>query len=291
VAKLEVLKIVVEHHRQGGPRDLTQHERVDVHENDQIKVLDQGRAILDIQGIHEVELFRGAEVDLDTIRVDPDGFVFTILGHMGNHIRVAQNENMNGRLIVMTAHATVTPSDGSEIMVCHGAELTCITTMKGDVEVEAQGKVVTVKEGESTFVLKDKPPEPITCSNQAEFRQWLDQKRGTGEVEPLGALVQKWSQKPCPGDSPTPTVTPPDSEDLECNVTARRLNLRDAPSTSHGRRIGHLRFGDHFEAVARDADGMWLEGHAQSSDQKGWVFARYVSCDGSVADLPVSEGK
>lgn len=299
VAKLDVLKIVVEHHGQGGPPTyLTPDVRVDIHENDQVKVLDQGRARLDFQGVYEVELFRGAEVDVEEIRVE-DGFVFTILRHLGDHGRVMQKED-NGRFKMVTAYATITPSESdTEVVVCHDETLTCIAAIKGTTEVEAQGQVRTLKEGESTYVLKGQPPEPIVCSDQAEFREWLDKKRGTEEVEPLGALVQRWSQKPCPREDdpsgqepgaqdPSVVVPRPDSA-LTCKVIARALNLRDAPSTSYGRRIGLLRYGDHFVAEARNAEGTWIEGHVQRSDQTGWVYARYVSCDGSTADLPQGE--
>jgi formylglycine-generating enzyme required for sulfatase activity len=85
-------------------------------------------------------------------------------------------------------------------------------TLKGAALVEAQGQTVTVREGEATYIFPGEPPRPALCARMEEVTQWMDQKRGAEQVEPLGKIVAEWPQEPCSaassGPSPAPTSGP-----------------------------------------------------------------------------------
>lgn len=76
-----------------------------------------------------------------------------------------------------------------------------------------------------------------------------------------------------------------------CTVVTRALNLRNGPGIAYNPPIIVLTTGTRLEALARNRDGTWLQARVQGGSQTGWLSAAatYVSCDISVADLPLGE--
>jgi hypothetical protein len=271
VAKLLVLRPDV--HLGEAPQ--APYELVKVPEQARIKVGDKAWAKLYFQG-YEAELFGGAEVVLERNRTDSDGFSITILRLIGDHILVKANEDSRGLIQVRTDYATVTLSEGSEVIVCHAEALTCMATLKGEAQVEAQGQVVTIKAGEATFVREDEVPLQPTDTDPEAVRVFEDLKRGTGEAPSLPEQLGLLS---------------PSGPRLECTVRSP-VNLRSGPGTTY-RRLARLPLpnGTRLEALGRNDGGSWIQVQVQGFDEPGWVSAStvYVWCDGAIADLPVSE--
>lgn len=336
-AFLTALQITVERVR-GDQHDQIPQDAppVDVRVADEISVNEQGRGLLRFPDDLLVEIFRDTALRLDDARLDPGDTIFVRLRQIAGHILVDLNEERDNRLTLETEHAVIR-SLGNQFLVCQSPELTCMVALTGEVEVEAQGQVVTVRGGEATYILKGEPPRPALCANLEDVRQWLDQKRSAGEIPPLGALVIDWPQEPCPiaslppepADSPTlvptampepvasPTAIPtpvpepaveptsvptpvpeptviaplPSGSPPQCMVVTHVLNLRYGPGIGYAPPIDILYTGMYLDPLARSVNGRWVQVRVRESGQIGWVSARpvYVSCNVSVADLPVSQ--
>ncbi|MDX1521724.1 MAG: SUMF1/EgtB/PvdO family nonheme iron enzyme, partial [Anaerolineae bacterium] len=162
----------------------------------------QGRGQLTFQDRLEVELFRGTGIELSEARLDPADSIFIRLKLNFGHTRTELDEKARARVTLETDYATIRAlDDGTEFLTCHAPELTCLMTVTGQTEVEAQGVVVTVPAGYATYIFPNEPPKPAIEGQMDQISQWLDRKRGTGEIEPLGAVVDRWIKE-------VETVTP-----------------------------------------------------------------------------------
>lgn len=74
-------------------------------------------------------------------------------------------------------------------------------------------------------------------------------------------------------------------------VVTHVLNLRYGPGIGYAPPIDILYTGMQLDPLARSVNGRWVQVRVRESGQIGWVSARpvYVSCNVSVADLPVSQ--
>jgi formylglycine-generating enzyme required for sulfatase activity len=116
---------------------------------------------------------------------------------------------------VNTDYATIKALvNNTDFVVCQGKELTCVATLSGEAQVEAQGEVVTIREGEATYVFPGQHPQPAICADVAVVQAWLDEERGTETPPPLGKLVMGWPQQPCRREQPVATEVPAATADL-----------------------------------------------------------------------------
>jgi hypothetical protein len=171
-------------------------EHVPVKAGDEIQIDRTGRALLRFPDLLQVELFRDTEVHLAEAQLEPGGSIFVRLKQAFGHTRTSVESVADARVELETDHATIR-AVGTEFLVCHGEALTCMVALEGEAEVEAQGQTVVVRGGEATYVMAGEPPQPVICANVEDVNTWIDRKRGTQEIEPLGALVIGWPQEPC----------------------------------------------------------------------------------------------
>jgi formylglycine-generating enzyme required for sulfatase activity len=178
---------------------LQQDETVSIQPNDAIAVPESGHGVIRLGDRVVVDVLRGTEFSLADVKPEPGDSLFVKLQQVAGHTRVALSENANARVRLETGFASVTTlRAGTEFLICHDpAELTCLVVLTGEVEVVGQGKLVTVRGGEGTYILKDKPPFPPICARMDEVNAWLDKKLGTGDIQPLGELVAGWKQESC----------------------------------------------------------------------------------------------
>jgi hypothetical protein len=109
-----------------------------------------------------------------------------------------------------------------------------------------------------------------------------------GDVQTAIALTE--AALPEPSDTPaapsatseptnTPTVTPEPTNTprgpIAGTVNAAFLNMREGPSTLFNIVNTYIQ-GDDLEAVARSADGDWLQVHMSDDDQVGWMATLFV---------------
>jgi formylglycine-generating enzyme required for sulfatase activity len=192
-ADLQALETVVQRLRGDNSVELEKAATpVPIQENDKIAVEKEGRGLLTFPDLLKVEVFRDTEIRLSEAQLEPGGSIFIRLIQTFGHTRTELDKEAHARVTLETDHATIRAL-GTEFLVCHApGVLTCMVTLEGETEVEAQGQVVTVRGGEAVYIFPDKPPEPPIRANIEEVRQWLDRKRGTEEVEALGELVLGW---------------------------------------------------------------------------------------------------
>jgi len=189
---------------------LQQDETVVVEVNDGIEVPQAGHGLVQVGYRLKVDVFRGSNFKLTDVRLEPGDAIFARLQQVAGHTRVALNENTNARVRLETDFASITTLEpGTEFIVCHDpTALTCIVTVKGEIEVVGQDKVVVTRAGEGTFVLKDRPPFPAICARLDEVDVWLNEMLGSGEVKALGELVKSWPQESCAALAAASAVTP-----------------------------------------------------------------------------------
>jgi len=178
---------------------LPKDETIEIQVGDRIMVGDTGRAILRYGERLSVELFHGSDVTLTEVRQEPDERVFMRLFQDGGHIGVNLSQQANLLLRLENSISTLTPLvDGTSLLICQNpVVLTCIAALEGQVEVSAQGKVVTINSGEATYVLKGEQPEPAVCTRPEDIKALEDQMRGTEKTDPLSKLVEYWSNNGC----------------------------------------------------------------------------------------------
>jgi formylglycine-generating enzyme required for sulfatase activity len=90
------------------------------------------------------------------------------------------------------------------------------------VEVIGQSKLVTVKAGEGTYVLKGKPPFQPICAHMDEVNAWLDKKLGTGEVQAISKLAANWKPERCTATAAA-TAESPTAESVVTATPAQPL--------------------------------------------------------------------
>lgn len=219
-ADLTALNIIVKRLREDEVWNLQEEESVDIQMHDLIAVEEAGRGLLRFPDDLAVEIFRKSELQISDVKLDSLGLNLVRLRLAFGTAYTKLNENARARVRLDTDFASIR-ADGAEFLLCHAPEkVTCLVTLKGEVEVEAQGQVVTARAGEAVYIFPGQPPQPAICADPEELNQWMDRKRSTGEIRPLGALVGSWPQEPCPKasavstveffpptDTPTPTLT------------------------------------------------------------------------------------
>ncbi len=195
----------------GTETDLTASEIVSVQAGDTISVGAKGLAELQSGKRLTVEIFNGTKLQLSTASTKPDGSATINLNQVHGQARFTVPEGAKTTVILETIFEKVTTvEDDTQFIICHDpndAKLTCNDVQRGEVEIEAQGKVISVKAEEATFTLEGQSPKaPPICEHTAELEVWLEQLRNAEDVPPLGALVARWYTEPCPGDAPTATA-------------------------------------------------------------------------------------
>jgi formylglycine-generating enzyme required for sulfatase activity len=168
--------------------------------NDVMTADEPGRGIFSFDNRVAVDLFRGSEFRLTGINTDAGDTISVGLEQIKGHIRVAVSDNARARVRLVTSIATITTlRDGTDFVICHNpVKLSCIVALKGEVEVVGQGKVVILKGGEATFILKDQPPFPAICAHPEEVDVWINDKTGpSADVPPISQLVSSWKEESC----------------------------------------------------------------------------------------------
>lgn len=197
-AKLTALAEVVQRLRGEGSVTVLKDNSVDVQEDDRIAVQEKGRAQVIFSDHLRVELFKGTEVQIAHVDLEPDESPFVRMQQNFGHSLTYVDELAKARVEVSTEYATIKALvDNTKIAICHGKKLTCMTTLSGEAQVEAQGKVVTVREGEATYVLPGEEPKPAICADRDAVQAWLDDMRSAKETPALGKLVVEWPQQSC----------------------------------------------------------------------------------------------
>lgn len=167
--------------------------------NDTMTADEPGRGLFQLDDRVAVDLFRGSSFRLTGMRSEANGAVLVELEQLKGHIRVLAREDARVRLVTSIATITTLRPE-TDFVICHNpAALSCIVALSGEVEVVGQGKVVTIKGGEATYVLKDQQPFDAICARPQEIDTWIGQKIGTAdEIPPISKLVAGWNPEPCP---------------------------------------------------------------------------------------------
>jgi hypothetical protein len=209
----------------------------------QITLDESGRGVLRFGDRHEVDLFGGTAVSIDDAKLESGGSIFVRLQQIFGHTHIVLNEQSVARVTLETGDATITTLEqGTEFAVCYNPEkVNCIAVQKGAVEIISQGEKQIYREGEATFFEPGQPPQPPFCIPQADFDEWLIQKRGPEDPGPLSELVQSSPPGSCgtpapePSvvdvSSPTPTRTPTRTVTVTATPTPTRA-ITFAPSAS-----------------------------------------------------------
>jgi formylglycine-generating enzyme required for sulfatase activity len=178
---------------------LKKDETVVIQVNDAIVAPENGHGVVRFDDRLVVDILRSTDFSLSDVKLEPGDALFAKLKQVKGHTRVSLSDTANARVRLETDFASITTlRPGTEYLVCHDpTALTCLVVLKGEVEVVGQGKVVTVRGGEGTFILKDKPPFPPICAQIEEVNAWFDKLLGAEDVPALGELVAGWRQESC----------------------------------------------------------------------------------------------
>jgi len=195
----------------GTVTELTEGEIVSIQAGDTISVGAKGLAKLQAGKRLTSEIFNGTELQVSNASTNINGSATIKLNQVHGQARFTIPEGARTTVIITTIFEKVTTvEDDTQFIICHDptdAKLTCNDVQRGEVEIEAQGKVISVKAEEATFTLEGQAPkEPTVCEHTDELDGWLEQLRNGEDVPPLGALVARWFTEPCPGDAPTATA-------------------------------------------------------------------------------------
>ena len=258
LADLTALKIIVKRLRGDDIRNVQEDEFIDIQVDDLIAVEEAGRGLLRFPDDLAVEIFRTTELQISDVKLDSLGLNLVRLRLAFGTAYIQLNENARARVRLDTDFASIR-ADGTEFLLCHAPKIvTCLVTLKGEVEVEAQGQVVTARAGEAVYIFPDQPPQPAICADPEEVNQWMDRKRSTGEIEPLGALVGSWPQEPCPTESP------------DISTTSRALPSTEAMVKIEGGlyEVGWTQPDEfHIASIEIAVDAFWIDQYEVSNAQ------------------------
>ncbi len=208
-ASLTALAVVVQRVRGQDSTSVPKDGSVDVQVDDRVVVQDQGRGLITFSDHLQVELLKGTDVLIPVARLEPDGSVFVTMQQAYGHSHTQVDQAAEARVEVDTEYATIKALvDNTDFVVCHAQELTCVAALSGEAQVEAGGKVVTVRGGEATYIYRGEPPQPAICADVAAVQAWLGEARGAETHAPLGKLVMGWPQQPCQQEQPAATEVP-----------------------------------------------------------------------------------
>ena len=222
---------------------LQKFETINIPVGGQITLDESGRGVMRFGDRHEVDLFGNTEVVIDDAKLESGGSIFVRLQQIFGHAHILLNQQSVARVTVETGDATITTLEqGTEFAVCYNPEkVNCIAVQKGAVEIISQGEKQIYREGEATFFEPGQPPQPPFCIPQADFDEWLIQKRGPEDPGALSELVQSSPPGSCgtpapePSvvdvSSPTPTRTPTRTVTVTATPTPTRA-ITFAPSAS-----------------------------------------------------------
>jgi len=218
-ADLTVVRLVVTLYRMDEMQHVALDAPVVVQERDRIELDETGRARLRFSDHLLVELFRSTEVYIENVSLEPSNLVFVRLRQAAGHTRVELESIARARLILETDYAIIRSLDSNtEFATCHAPEIvTCTVTLAGKTEVEAQGRVVTVREGQGTYIFPGQPPQPPVRLDLDEVQRWLDQIRSKEDVPDLVELVLAQIESSGPGTPTPPLIDEPagDASDAE----------------------------------------------------------------------------
>jgi formylglycine-generating enzyme required for sulfatase activity len=213
--------------------NLSSGESINLPSSERIKLDKAGRGVLLFGDRYEIELFGGAEIQLDEAKLESGGSTFVRFKQIAGHSHIMLDDRAIARLTLETSDSTIrTLEQGTEFTVCYAPEkVTCIVVQEGSIEVTSENEKREYKKGEATYYKPGQPPQPPICVVDDSFNDWLARKWSPGETEALGALVSNWPQEPCaapiaevPAITPTeisePTITPdPTAEALPVKIT------------------------------------------------------------------------
>ena len=187
------------------------------------------------------------------------------LRQINGHSHVALNERANVRVRLETDFATITTLEpGTEYLVCHDPTLlTCLVVQRGEVEVIGQAKVVRVKAGEGTYVLKDRPPFSPICADLAEVDGWLDEKLGSGSIKALGELVAGWKQESCAAGTAAAPIAAITSQPQPLPASEGMVMI-DAGTYTVGSTVSDE---NHIPPLEKELPAFWIDIHEVTNAQ------------------------
>ena len=177
-----------------------------------------------------VELFSNAELRVSGASTDANDQAMIDMVQENGHIQITVPPSAKTRVVLTTAYVKITTVvDDTEVIVCHDptdAKLTCHDVKRGEIELEAQGKVVSLKANEASYTLEGQPTIwPPICEHIDELTTWIEQLRNGEDVPALGDLVARWFTEPCPGEEPSATEAPPTQS--AASIAAAMVSLVD----------------------------------------------------------------
>ena len=112
-----------------------------------------------------MEIFQNSEIRFTEASREPGDFIIMKLDQVFGHTHTTVWAKMlRVRVILKTIFATITTLvDDTEFIICQDpneAKLTCKDILKGEVEVQAQGKVLTLRGETATFTLEVRSQNP-----------------------------------------------------------------------------------------------------------------------------------
>jgi hypothetical protein len=189
----------------------------DIFVNDTIEVGTGGYGELAYSNRVNVEIMQGAKIVIGDLTTQNGGRVeITLLQNKG-HVRVSIVDNAKADVILVTQDSQITSrGDGSVYSVCYKpgtGGLTCVLVEKGSIEVrdKTTGIAQVYPAMLAGYTFNGKAPQPPVCIHANEYQTWLSAMREGVTVETLGAMVGRWINQSCPGESTrtTPTASSP----------------------------------------------------------------------------------
>jgi hypothetical protein len=195
---------------------LTKGQTVAIATNDKIAVGEGGLGKLLYSDRVTVEILQGTELVMGNItNVAGDRIEVSLIQNFG-HTHLTIGENAKASVILKTNDSTITSlADDTEFSVCYAPGkdgLTCHPVIKGSIQVfGATGKsqVYTAPPSVGAYTFNGQAPQPPTCFNEQEYKDWLSQMRNGEKVEALGALVDKWYHSSCSNNATSQATMPP----------------------------------------------------------------------------------
>lgn len=189
-------------HADGSGSDLQQGESTPFSVDDRISTGAGGLGKLLYSDRINVEILQKTELVLSKINEVTGGHIEAVLELGSGHVHIRTGESGKADVTLKTEDATITTLvDDTDFSVCYDPNpstgLTCHPVTRGSIKVFGQDGSQVYDGPSGGYTFNGKSPQPPVCFHEQEYKDWLASMRNGEDVEPLGALVDRWYKEPC----------------------------------------------------------------------------------------------
>ncbi|MCA9930763.1 MAG: hypothetical protein KC419_19895, partial [Anaerolineales bacterium] len=197
-------------------------ETTDLAQDDQLTVIDAGRALLAISDSLIVELIREGNLTVQELTVDEETVLLALAMKSGAVLNDLNIEDaIEGLLKIEGEYATITATGTTFLVVKEENTplewVVALDSTPSDLMVTADNVATEIVTGKAVWVAPFGPPGPVIDANINAVNDWIDGLRNGSDMPELGETVWDYAEMEIPASElpdPVPVDTPIDVREV-----------------------------------------------------------------------------